>query len=64
MRAGLLHGEENKRYLQRSDHRLLEKGKTSIVKFKAERSNAPVKIADSVEAPTVLNAEAMLAVWS
>ena len=64
VRAGLLHGEENKRYLQRSDFRLLQKGKAGTSKFKAEDECAPVKIADAIVAPTVFSREAQLAVWS
>ena len=62
VRAELLHGEANKPYLQRADHRLLAKGK--VAKDKAASSDAPMSVKEAMEVPWVWSKEAALAVWS
>ena len=64
VRAKLVLGEENKRYLQRADYRMLEKGKIAPGKFKAVDDVAPPTVSAMMEAPKVLGPEAMLALWS
>ena len=64
VRAELLHGEANAPYLQRADHRLLDKGRVSEAKAKGRDEQPVPSICEACEAPTVLSQEAMLAVWS
>lgn len=53
VRAELLHGEDNVAYLQRVDFRLLETGKSSKAKKKADANELPPPtIVESVDAPT------------
>ena len=63
VRAELLHGPENAAYRQRSDIRLLEKGRVAAPKAEREKPEA-LKIRDAMEAPWVWSQEAALAVWS
>lgn len=62
VRADLIHGEANKPYIQRADHRLLSKGKVSKdAKASAERAYS---VQDAVSVPFVWTREAALALWS
>ena len=62
VRAELIHGEANVRYLQRSDYALKEKGK--VAKEKAESASDAYSIKEGMEAPFVWSLEAALAVWA
>ena len=62
VRAELIHGEANVRYLQRADHTLKTKGK--VAKDKASSSSASLSVKEAMEAPWVWSEEAALAVWS
>ena len=61
--AELLHGEENERYLQRSDVRLLHKGKAAVDSPKSMAVGS-ISVHEAMSAPTVWSREAALAVWS
>eukprot|EP00965_Chrysotila_dentata_P186191 6148444-Pleurochrysis_carterae.AAC.1 len=67
VRANLIHGDINERYLQRSDHQLKTSGKAAKSKAAATSSAAPalpaVSIVDSMSADTVLTKAAAMAVW-
>ena len=62
VRAELIHGEANERYLQRSDHALKQKGK--MAKDKAGSSSSSYSIKEAMEVPWVFSEEAALAIWS
>jgi len=62
VRAELIHGEANERFLQRKDHTLKDKGK--VAKDKASSSSASYSLKEAMEAPWVFSQEAALAVWS
>ena len=64
VRAGLLHGAENQRYLQAADFRLLRQGKAA--KAKAPRDPAALTsmgVYEDMSAPTVHGMEASFALW-
>ena len=63
VRADLIHGVENERYLQRADERLRSKGKVARDTGRA-RAPKPYTVAEAMCVPTVWSEEAALAVWS
>ena len=62
VRADLIYGEDNLRYLQRADGLLQDKGRASAAKFHETRDG--ISVVAAVEAPWVHTQEAALAVWS
>jgi hypothetical protein len=66
VRADLIHGEANERYLQRADHRLKQSGKSTVTAARdataAERE--PRSVREAMEVPWVWTEEAALALWS
>lgn len=64
VRSELIHGEANSRYLQRADHRLLNKGRVSKANIKPSAEQRSSSVEEALSVPFVWTREAALALWS